>query len=277
MFDRPTILNPRCFFPEGPTLHRGGVLFVEYGAHCVTFWDGSANRRWWHRDGTGPSAIVRYGQGYVITCFDSGEMEAVSMEGATLAVHSRSVEGIALEGPNDCAPDGEGGVFFTCSGTNPPDRIDGRVFHLSAGGRVTHLSDQVQVANGLTLSGDGKLLLVNESIVGRISAFDVGPGPGLSRRRMWKTLAQDADFARDSNPDGLKFGPDGMVWVGLANEGAVVRLDLTGKLTRRVGIPGAEACPNFCFSADGETIFIAAVDDMSAPPWPGKLWAAPVG
>ena len=275
MVDRPTILNPLCRFPEGPTLHGTGVLFVEYGAHCVTWWDGKENRRWWHRAGTGPSAIVRYGDGYVITCFDTGEMEVVSRDGTTLAVHSRSVEGVALEGPNDSVPDGAGGVYFTCSGTNPPDRIDGRVFHLSAGGRITHLCDQVQVANGLTLSPDGTLLLVNESVLGRISAFDVEPGHRLARRRMWKTLGHDPDFARDSNPDGLKFGPDGMIYIGLANEGAIAKVDLSGRLIGKLVVPGAQACPNFCFSGDGRTLFIAAVDDMGKAPWPGKFWAAP--
>lgn len=47
-----------------------------------------------------------------------------------------------------------------------------------------------------------------------------------------------------------------------------------GKLLRTIEVPSA-AAPNLAFSPEEDMIYIAAVDDVSAAPWPGKVYAVP--
>ena len=76
-----TVINDKAFFPEGPVMVDGKLLYVEYGANRATLWDGKSNTEFWHQDGCGPSAIVPFGDNYAVTCYDSGQMAVVSKAG----------------------------------------------------------------------------------------------------------------------------------------------------------------------------------------------------
>lgn len=269
-----TVINDKVFFPEGPVMVGDKLLYVEYGANRATLWDGKSNTEFWHQDGCGPSAIVPLGDNYAVTCYDSGSMALVSKEGKTLANYAKDDVGKPLVGPNDGTPDGKGGIYFTASGPFEPISIDGRVYHMNADGTIHEVADDAQQANGVTLSPDGQQLYVNESIAGRINVFKVAADGSLSDRKMFLVLGQLEGEAPNANPDAIKFGPDGNIYIGEASSGHVVKVDPKGQLLHRFEVPSA-AAPNFTFSPDAKTIYIMAVDDMSAAPYPGKVYALP--
>lgn len=269
----PTVINGDADFPEGPVISDGRLLYVEYGAHRVDAWDGKTNTEFWKQDGCGPSAIVPLGDGFAITCYDSGQMVQISRQGRTVASFDKDDAGRPLVGPNDGTPDGKGGIYFTTSGPWESGPIVGRVLHMSADGRIHEVADDLHYANGVALSPDGARLFVNESEAGRVISFKVEADGSLSDRRLFVRLYQ-AGEAADVYPDGIKFGPNGHLFIGEYSAGRILEVDDGGKVLKVFTVP-SPASPNFTFSPDGKTIYVMAVDDKSAAPYKGKVYAIP--
>jgi gluconolactonase len=267
----PVVINGDASFPEGPVISDGKLLYVEYGGHRVDLWDGTSNSEFWKQDGCGPSAIVPLGEGFAITCYDSGQMVQISKAGKTVASFNTDDAGRSLVGPNDGTPDGKGGIYFTASGPWEPGPNVGRVLHMSADGKIHEVADDLHYANGIALSPDGQRLFVNESEAGRVISFKVESDGSLSDRRLFVRLYQAGEPA-NVYPDGLKFGPDGHLYVGEYSAGRILKLDADGKILKTFDVPSA-AAPNFTFSPDGKTIYVMAIDDKSAAPYKGKVYA----
>jgi gluconolactonase len=265
------VVNPEASFPEGPLVKDGKLYYAEYGAHKVSIWDGVTDQVFWSKEGCGPSAIIPLGEGFAVTCYDSGEMVQVSSDGKTVASMAKDNAGNALVGPNDGTPDGKGGIYFTTSGPWESGPIVGRVLHMSAEGTILPRADDLHYANGIALSPDGQRLFVNESEAGRVISFKIESDGTLSDRRLFVRLFA-LDEPPEAYPDGLKFGPDGNLYIGLYSAGRIVVVDKEGKLQRKIEVPSATA-PNLTFSADGKTIYVMSVDDTSSAPYKGKVYA----
>jgi gluconolactonase len=267
----PKVLNSEASFPEGPLVKDGKLYYAEYGAHKVSLWDGTSNQVFWSKEGCGPSAIIPMGDGFAATCYDSGEMVRISSDGKTIASMAKDNAGAPLVGPNDGTPDGRGGIYFTTSGPWEPGPIVGRVLHMDSDGTIRQLADDLHYANGIALSPDGQRLFVNESEAGRVISFKVESDGALSDRRLFVRLWALGE-PPEAYPDGIKFGPDGNLYIGLYSAGRIVVVDKEGKLIRKIEVPSATA-PNLTFSQDGKTIYVMSVDDTSAAPYKGKVYA----
>lgn len=77
------------------------------------------------------------------------------------------------------------------------------------------------------------------------------------------------DGASGHYSDGIKFGPDGRLWIGQFSHGQILVVDAEAKLVRTVEVPSA-AAPNLAFGADG-SVYVMAVDNVNEAPWPGKV------
>jgi gluconolactonase len=267
----PTIINPEASFPEGPTVRGGKLYYAEYGAHRVSQWDGTSNSSWWSREGCGPSAVIPMTAGFAITCYDSGEMVLISFDGKTTLAVNKDSSGTALVGPNDGVPDNKGGIYFTTSGPWESGPIVGRVLQMSADGAIRELANDLHYANGIALAPDGQRLFVNESEAGRVISFKIEGDGTLSDRRLFVRLSA-LEEPPEAYPDGIKFGPDGNLYIGLYSAGRIVVVDKEGKLKRKIEVPSA-ATPNLAFSADGKTIYVMAVDDTTNAPYKGKVYS----
>lgn len=270
----PTVINPEAYFPEGPTILDGKLLYVQYGGNVATLWDGAKNTEFWKQDGCGPSAIVPYGDNFAVTCYDSGSMAIVSKEGKTVASYNKTDTGAPLLGPNDGTPDGKGGIYFTCSGPVDPMTVQGSVMHLAPDGTIKEVANDIEQANGVTRSPDGSLLYVNASVAGQVLTFKIGADGSLTDRRMFLHMPTLNGEAPDANPDGIKFGPDGNIYIGEASSGHIVKVDPKGQLLHRFEVPSV-AAPNFTWSPDGKTLYVMAVDDMAKAPYKGKVYSLP--
>src|SRR5882757_5367057 len=124
------ILNPDAYFPEGPIWYRDKLYYVEYGRDTVTVWDGKTNSTFASVPGCGPSAIVPNRGEFILTCYDNGSIGRLSADGNVLPAYTHDKDGQKFLGPNDFAPDGHGGIYFTASG-HPGPVIDGSVFYLA--------------------------------------------------------------------------------------------------------------------------------------------------
>jgi sugar lactone lactonase YvrE len=90
----------------------------------------------WQKDGCGPSAVIAMGEGFAVTCYDSGEMVRISATGETIDAQAKDSSGGALVGPNDGTPDGKGGIYFTTSGPWESGPIVGCVLDMAPDGTI---------------------------------------------------------------------------------------------------------------------------------------------
>ncbi len=271
--DDAQVINPKALFPEGPVMAAGKLLYVEYAGQVVTVWDGKTNTQLWKQDGCGPSAIVPLGGNFGITCYDSGQLVVISADGKTLKSYDRDAAGAALQGPNDGAPDGKGGAYFTLSGPWEAGPIVGRVVHLAADGTLAEVANDLHYANGIVRGADGRLY-VNESEAGRTISFAVAADGSLSDRRLFMRYYQLGEPA-DVYPDGIKLGPNGNFYVGEYSAGAILEVTPDGKLKNKYVVP-SPASPNMTFSDDGKIMYVTAIDNKAGAPYEGKVYAVPL-
>ena len=267
------VINDKAAFPEGPAFVDGKLHYVEYGGNTIDVWDGKTNTVLWKSDGCGPSAVLPLGTGdLVVTCYDAGTIARVSRDGKTVATYAKDKAGSALQGPNDLAADGKGGVYFTASGPWELGPIVGKIFHLTEDGTITEMADDLHYANGIVLSADGKRLYVNEFEAGRVISFAVADDGSLSDRRLFVRVGvADAASGIGAYPDGIKLGPDGNFYIGQYSKGRIVVVDKDGKFVKAIDVPSATA-PNMGFSPDGTKLYVMSVDDTANAPYWGKVY-----
>jgi sugar lactone lactonase YvrE len=265
------VINGAAEFPEGPFWAEGKLYYAEYGGDRVSVWDGTTNRMLWTEDGCGPSAVMPFASGWLVTCYDNGTIVKIGADGETERVWDEDSTGAALVGPNDATTDGRDGAYITASGPWESGPIVGKVYHLSAAGALKPVADDLHYANGIQLSADGKLLYVNESEAGRVITFAAQEDGSLADRRLFVRLTS-LEEAADAYPDGIKLGPDGNLYIGQYSSGRIVVVTTDGKLVRKLEVP-SPAAPNLAFGADGKAVYVMAVDDQQNPPYKGKVYA----
>lgn len=275
------IVNPDAHFPEGPIWYHGKLYYVEYDRNTVTTWDGHENKIFWSQKGCGPSAVIPTAQGaFLTTCYDSHSIGRISADGGTLPPYTEDKAGNKLVGPNDFAPDGHGGIYFTCSG-HPGSAIDGKVFYLAADGTIEQKAENVESANGVAVSKDGKLLYVIETEGHRLLEFNIGAGATLSDRRLFLNLDDLTHNVGHIYPDGVKIDSKGDIYIGQNPRdphaplaGIIFVVNAQGKLLRQLTIP-SPGVPNLAFSPDEKTVYVTALDQLDKSPYQGKVYAVP--
>ncbi len=270
------VINDKAAFPEGPAFIDGKLHYVEYGGNTIMVWDGKTNTKLWEQAGCGPSAVLPLGDDLVVTCYDSGTIARVSKDGKTIASYDKAADGGALQGPNDLAADGNGGVWFTASGPWESGPIVGKVFHLDQDGTIKEMANDLHYANGVMMSADGSRLFVNESEAGRVISFAVAEDGTLSDRRLFVRVGVvDEASGIGAYPDGIKLGPDGNFYIGQYSKGRIVVVDPKGAFVKAIDVPSPTA-PNMAFAPDGKSIFVMSVDDTEKAPYWGKVYEVPL-
>lgn len=279
--DAVQVLNADAHFPEGPIWYRGKLYYVEYDRNSVSTWADGKNSLFWSKPGCGPSAVVPTAHGeFLVTCYDNGSIGRISGTGADLPPFTHDRDGDALVGPNDFAPDREGGIYFTCSGT-PPGMLDGAIYRLGPDGVITREAQHVRSANGIAVSLDGRILYAIETEEHRLIEFDIGPHGALANRRVFLNLDELTHHVTHLYPDGVKIDATGEIYIGQNPRdahaplaGSIFVVNARGELLRTLHLP-SPGVPNFAFSPDQRTLYVTALDQLDKPPYHGKVYAIP--
>jgi gluconolactonase len=275
------VLNDDVHFAEGPVWHAGKLYYVEYDRNTVTEWDGKTNRFFATQKGCGPSAVVVSARGeFLTTCYDSGSIGRLSANGTPLPAYTHDRDGNPFIGPNDFAPDRLGGLYFTASG-HPGKAVDGSVFYIAPDGTITRAALDLNAANGVAVSGDGKTLYVVETEENRLLSFQIGPPGNLSQRKIFLNLDELTHHIGHIWPDGVKIDSRGQIYIGQNPRdphaplaGTIFVVDTAGRLLRSLRLP-SPGVPNMAFSPDEKTLYVTALDQLDKSPFRGKLYAVP--
>lgn len=165
-----------------------------------------------------------------------------------------------LLAPNDLILDSKGGVYFTDPGPRPV--VAGRivyVYYLAPGARQpVILDDKIARPNGITLTTDGKTLLVDDTVGEAIFAYDVQPDGTVKNRRPFAKL-HDIPSGQNSGGDGMALDRNNRLYV--ASLTGVQIFDKTGQYLGTIPVPRQPS--NVAFSGpDKKILFITAREGL---------------
>jgi sugar lactone lactonase YvrE len=275
------VLNGDAYYPEGPIWYRDRLYYVEYGRNAVMVWDGKNSTVFSAQNGCGQSAVVpTIGGEFLTTCYDNGTIGRIAANGQPLPPYNHDKDRRPFVGPNDLAPDGHGGIYFSTSGSHG-NAIDGKIFYIAPDQTISLKADDVHNANGLAVSKDGTTLYVAETDENRLLKLTIGADGSLSDRRIVVNFDDLVHHAVHIWPDGVKIDSRGQIYIGqsareyrVAYAGVIFVVNATGRLLRRLTLPSLQV-PNFAFSPDEKTLYVTAVDQFDKPPYHGKLYSIP--
>jgi sugar lactone lactonase YvrE len=143
------------------------------------------------------------------------------------------IDGAPINGINEMAPDGAGGIYF---GTVDIERIQrgeptrpASIYRLSVTGDVTLVGKDLGFVNGIMVSAEGKHLYYNDTFDSTY-VFDVLPDRSLANRRR---LLQKEDC------DGMALDAAGNLWITGFRSRELTRIRPDGTVLEAVPTPGA--------------------------------------
>jgi gluconolactonase len=272
------VIEAHAIYPEGPVWRDGKLFYVEYGGAGVKMWDGQTSHAYWTDEHCGPSGLIQFkGNHLLVACYDANTLVELDETARAIRTIDKDKAGHAFIGPNDFALDQAGGLYFSASGIyDIKAPISGAILYLAPNGTVTEVADTIHYSNGLTVSEDGKTLLVSEDLAGRILAFPIKSDGSLGIRSVWARLRDlmpptPHDDAYNG-PDGLKLGPDGNYYIAQNGSGRVLVVDKDKKLVRSISV-ATPYVTNMTFGAAGTgTVYITGVFDPWKAPFPGVVY-----
>ena len=232
----PNVLLAGLRFAEAPRWHDGKLWFSDFYTHRVLTLD---------LDGKTETIVEVPQQPSGLGWAPDGTLLIVSMLDHRLLAFSGGVltERADLSayatGPcNDMAVDSAGRAYIGNFGFEPgAAQRTTCIVRADPDGSTTMAADDLLFPNGTVITPDGATLIVGETFANRLTAFDIGAGGALSKRRVFAQF--DGVF-----PDGICLDAEGAVWVADPVGHRVVRVFEGGRIERTIstGALGSYAC-----------------------------------
>jgi gluconolactonase len=172
----PELVQENFVFTEGPVgTAEGGLYFSDIRVSLAYYLDPAGKIGVVRRDTNGANGLALTRDGELL--FAEGDGKRITKRGRDGAITTltEGPAGKPLLAPNDLIVDAKGGIYFTDPGPRPV--VPGRptyVYYLPAGAKEPLLVDgAVARPNGLTLTRDGKTLIVDDTIGETVFAYDV--------------------------------------------------------------------------------------------------------
>jgi len=247
---RLEILLEGLHFPEAPRWHDGRLWLSDFYAHRVLTVDLAGRSETMLEVPQQPSGLGWTPDGalLVVSMLDRCLLRIDGGKQSLLADLSRHATGPC----NDMVVDAKGRAYVGNFGF---DRHKGEaarttcMLRVDPDGTVTRAAEDLMFPNGTVITPDGKTLVVGETHVNRLTAFNVAADGTLSGRRLF------AQFD-DVFPDGICLDAEGAIWVADPRGNRVVRVFDGGRIAETIALQdrGAYAC--MLGGADRRTLFV---------------------
>jgi sugar lactone lactonase YvrE len=140
-------------------------------------------------------------------------------------------------------------IDFACQ------RATGAIYRFNADGTCVSLHPGYVVNNGPTWSLDGRTMYLNDTVGGRVQAFNFDPAGGaISNERTWLQFAEGDGF-----PDGMTTDAAGRLWIAHWGSACVTCHDpISAEELARVKLPTSHITNCVFGGSDLSTLFITS-------------------
>ena len=251
----PELVQEGFKFTEGPLAADGGLYFSDIPENKTYFLDPGGKIAPVRENTNGANGIALNKAGELLFAEGVGKRISKRNKDGSVTTLTEGPAGKPLLSPNDVILDAKGGIYFTDPGPRPV--VPGRpanVYYLPAGAKEPILiDDQNPRPNGLTLTLDGRTLLVDNTVGPVVFAFDVQSDGTVKNRRPFLQL-QDIPADKESGADGMAIDREGRIYV--TSVVGIQVFDPAGKYLGR--LRGAR---NLAFGGpDKRTLYLTAAD-----------------
>ncbi|MDB5824403.1 MAG: SMP-30/Gluconolaconase/LRE domain protein [Herminiimonas sp.] len=278
--------TPRCVWPAGAALGEGplwsereqALYWVDIlgrGLHRLI--PASGEQRTWDFEeeisavaerATQPGLIVTLRHGFAL--FDPATEELTRLPEAESAMPGNRFNDAKCDrrgrfwaGSMDFACTAPTGSLYCLDGAAPPRRMDGGY----------------AVINGPAWSTDQRVMYLNDSVNGRVMAFDFDlEGGTISGKRVFLQFSDE-----DGSPDGMTTDAEGGLWIAHWGASCVTRHDERGAVLQTIELPCSQITSCTFGGPDLRTLYItSAADGLSMEarerePLAGGLFAVEPG
>jgi gluconolactonase len=202
-------------FTEGPVgAADGGLYFSDIRVNKTFHLDAAGKIAVFRENTNGANGIALTKDGELL--FAEGDAKRISKRGGdgTITTVIDNHAGKPMLAPNDLIVDSKGGIYITDPGPRPV--VPGRptyVSYLPPGAKDSIIvDDKVARPNGLTLTKDGRTLIVDDTIGNTVFAYDVQPDGTVKNKRAFAQL-HDIPAGAESGADGLALDNEDRVYI----------------------------------------------------------------
>jgi gluconolactonase len=254
---QPEVVQEGFAFTEGPVgTANGGLYFSDIRANRTYYLDPNGKVTVFREQTNGANGLALTRDGDLLAAEGDGKRITRVSRNRKTTIFAEGIAGMPLMAPNDLIVDAKGGVYFTDPGPRPV--LPGRrayVYYVPAGrGEPIIVNDQITRPNGLTLTRDGKRLLVDDTVGDTVYQFEVQPDGTLKNKQPFARL-HDVSPGQESGADGMALDRDGRAYISTVT--GVQVFDAPGEYLGTIRIPRQPA--NLAFAGpEKRTLYITA-------------------
>ena len=258
----PELVREGFIFTEGPVgTADGGLYFSDIREPSKTYFMDPDRRIMLFREKTnGTNGLALMKNGDLLGAEGDGKRISKRGRDGKVTVVTEGIPGTPLLAPNDLIVDAKGGIYFTDPGPRPV--VPGRksyVYYLPPNAKQPMVADDtIARPNGLTLTVNGKMLIVDDTIGDTVFAFDVQPNGSVKNKRAFAKL-HDTPAGGESGADGLCLDRADRVYITTFS--GIQVFDSSGQYLGTIRVDRQPA--NVAFSGpDKRTLYITAREGL---------------
>jgi gluconolactonase len=272
--------------PEGPLFVDGNLYYVGWVSNTLSKWDGKTTTVLNHTEGCGHNGLALTKQKtFLLACTnDPGAILELDLTGKQLQRWDADSNGKKFDGGiNDIVATANGGAYATVFGpyADPPipTLVIGKILYLGPGSQKwVEIADDLNYANGVGVSPDGKTLYVSQTVSNCILKFTIEADGTLSHRSNFALLNVLTKNKNDSpwlGPDSMKIDSKGNIYVAQWFGGKILKLSPGGKLLHVFEIAAGDGTTNVAFGQGEKELYVTVLKDPTDPQAKGSIVKIP--
>lgn len=272
--------------PEGPLYIDGNLYYVGWVSNTLSKWDDKTTTVLNHTDGCGHNGLALTKQKtFLLACTnDPGAILELDLTGKELRRWDTDSNGKKFVGGiNDIVVAPNGGAYATVFGPYPdppvPTAVIGKILYLAPGGeKWIEVANDLNYANGVGVSPDGKTLYVSQTVSNCMLKFTIERDGTLTHRLNFALLNVLTKNKNDSpwlGPDSMKIDHKGNIYVAQWFGGKVLKISPDGKLLHVFEIAAGDGTTNVAFGPDEKDLYVTVVKDPNDQQAKGSIVKIP--
>ena len=257
----PELVQEGFVFTEGPVgTPDGGLYFSDIRPNRIHYLDPGGKISLVREQTNGANGLALTRDGDLIAAEGEGKRISKRSRDGMVTTVTEGIAGKPFLSPNDVLVDAKGGIYITDPGPRPV--VPGRtayVYYLLVGAKEpVVLDDQIARPNGVTLTRDGKTLIVNDTLGPTVYAYDVLPDGSVKNKRTFAQLL-DIPEGKESGADGMALDREDRLYV--TTVAGVQVFDAAGKHLGTIQVPRQPANAGFA-GPDKRVLYITAREGL---------------